>query len=138
MFIAALALFGAMVVALLLGAESLAGLCMMTALGITLVLYLFGPRLALVKDSLIRTITARDKLLHLILSLLIVQVVSSISFEILGIRIQFDLLDAVLIAALVGLAKELIDRFIRKGKVSVGDLVADAVGIVVGAVLVIL
>jgi len=110
MFIAALALFGAMVVALLLGAESLAGLCMMTALGITLVLYLFGPRLALVKDSLIRTITARDKLLHLILSLLIVQV----------------------------LAKELIDRFLRKGKVSVGDLVADAVGIVVGAVLVIL
>lgn len=67
---------------------------------------------------------AKDKLLHAVLSMILVVVLAKI-----------DVGAAIVITAMAGLIKEACDKLSGKGTSDVADLMADAVGIFIGAMI---
>ena len=66
----------------------------------------------------------KDKLLHAVLSMILVVMLA-----------QIDLGAAIVITAMAGLIKEAWDKLSGKGTSDVADLMADAVGIFIGAMI---
>ena len=90
-----------------------------------------------IKMNLINLLKAhKDKLYHFFCSYTAMLTFASIAIIKHGAPIQWSINLGIAMAVIVGVAKEFYDLYVKKSKFSIGDLLADAVGIIVAYLII--
>ena len=78
----------------------------------------------------------KDKLYHFFCSYTVMLTFVSIAIIKFDAPVAWSVNFGIAIAVIVGVAKEFYDLYIKKSKFSIGDLIADAVGIIVAYLII--
>lgn len=79
----------------------------------------------------------KDKIYHFFCSYTAMLTFTALAIIKFGAPVQWSINFGIAIAILVGVVKEFYDLYIKKSKFSVGDLVADVLGIIVAYLIII-
>ena len=79
----------------------------------------------------------KDKLYHFICSYTAMLTFTALAIIKFGAPVQWSVNFGIACAVLVGVVKEFYDLYIKKSKFSIGDLVADVVGVIIAYLIII-